>query len=55
MAMIKCHECGGEVSDGASVCPKCGAKLVPKGTAIRVVGLFLLIVFAYWAWFLAGR
>lgn len=27
MAMTKCKECGNEVSDSASTCPKCGAKL----------------------------
>lgn len=25
MALIKCHECGAEISDAASQCPKCGA------------------------------
>jgi hypothetical protein len=27
MALIKCSNCGHEISDKASVCPKCGAKL----------------------------
>ena len=26
MALVKCGECGGEVSDKAIACPKCGAK-----------------------------
>ena len=26
MALIKCHECGSEVSTEATACPKCGAK-----------------------------
>ena len=25
MAIIKCHECGKDISDTASVCPHCGA------------------------------
>lgn len=25
MALIKCHECGREISDQANVCPQCGA------------------------------
>jgi hypothetical protein len=33
MALIKCKECGNEVSNSASTCPKCGAK-VPKKTGI---------------------
>lgn len=27
MAMIKCHECGKEISDKASSCPNCGCPL----------------------------
>jgi len=33
MALIKCHECGREISDSASSCPGCGAPIgsvVPK-------------------------
>uniref|UniRef100_A0AAU8B5B5 Zinc-ribbon domain-containing protein n=1 Tax=Dulem virus 39 TaxID=3145757 RepID=A0AAU8B5B5_9CAUD len=30
MAIIKCHECGGEMSDEADFCPNCGAKLKKK-------------------------
>jgi uncharacterized membrane protein YvbJ len=26
MALIKCNECGTEISDSALACPKCGAK-----------------------------
>lgn len=29
MALILCSECGTQVSDKASVCPKCGAPIVP--------------------------
>jgi cytochrome c biogenesis protein CcdA len=29
MALIKCPECGGEVSDKARACPHCGAPLDP--------------------------
>ena len=27
MAIIKCEECGAEISDKAKVCPKCGAPI----------------------------
>ena len=30
MALIKCNECGHEVSDKASVCPNCGCPLVKE-------------------------
>lgn len=26
MAIIKCHECGNDLSDAAAVCPACGTK-----------------------------
>lgn len=35
MALIKCPECGKEISDKASVCPNCGcpiAEMTPNGT-----------------------
>jgi DNA-directed RNA polymerase subunit RPC12/RpoP len=32
MALIKCHECGAQVSDQAAACPHCGAKSKPKTT-----------------------
>jgi len=28
MSLIKCHECGGQVSDHAQTCPKCGAPVI---------------------------
>lgn len=30
MALIKCIECGNEISDKAEICPKCGAKTKKK-------------------------
>lgn len=39
MALIKCKECGGEVSTKAKACPKCGAK-VPR--------------FKWWLWLPLG-
>lgn len=33
MALVKCKECGSEVSTKAKVCPKCGAK-APKKTSL---------------------
>jgi hypothetical protein len=28
MALIKCHECSGQVSDHAQTCPQCGAPVI---------------------------
>ena len=46
MALVKCKECGGEVSSEATACQKCGAK-PPKGTSTATIvigGVFALIV-----------
>ena len=32
MALIECNECGAQISDKASVCPKCGNPLTPSAT-----------------------
>jgi uncharacterized paraquat-inducible protein A len=39
MAMVKCKECGGEISDSADSCPKCGAHLRTR----RGCGFYLLL------------
>ncbi|HCI3908997.1 TPA: zinc-ribbon domain-containing protein, partial [Pseudomonas aeruginosa] len=33
MALIKCKECGAQVSNKAKACPSCGAK-VPKSVGV---------------------
>lgn len=45
MALIKCHECGTEVSTEAKTCPKCGAKVKkPTSVALKVLLGFVAIV-----------
>ena len=47
MAMIKCHECGKEISDEADKCPHCGAppkKGVSAGSIVILVLLGILAV-----------
>lgn len=34
MALIRCEECGHEVSDKAQTCPKCGAQIVISETTV---------------------
>ena len=47
MALVKCKECGSEISDSAKLCPQCGFK-PPKtkwwlwGPVLLVVGVFIL-------------
>jgi|SRR5690554_2059475 len=46
MALVKCKECGSEVSTKAKVCPKCGAK-APKKTSLftwfmAVIGVMVI-------------
>lgn len=47
MAMMKCPECGSEISDKASACPKCGAKIKKKhkvlGITLLVIGILIII------------
>lgn len=46
MALIKCKECGAEISTKAEACPKCGAKR-PKPTSLvtwLIVGLFVYVI-----------
>jgi RNA polymerase subunit RPABC4/transcription elongation factor Spt4 len=45
MALVKCKECGEEVSTKAKICPKCGAK-APKKTSIFtwLILVFIIVV-----------
>jgi len=46
MALVKCKECGAQISDMAKACPQCGAAPKPSTsrTTIAVGGLFILAV-----------
>lgn len=35
MALVKCKECGNDVSDQAPTCPKCGAPVPPTASAAK--------------------
>jgi DNA-directed RNA polymerase subunit RPC12/RpoP len=45
MALIKCAECGGEVSTEAIACPKCGAKPKRKSAVVKYGGGFIAAMF----------
>ena len=50
MALIKCKECGNEVSDKAENCPECGAKVGPKqyGSGTLIVAIVGIIALVAW-------
>lgn len=56
MSLIKCSECGKEISGKATVCPHCGVPLTinRKGTSINPIVIVLLIFYSiysvYYAW-----
>ena len=52
MALIKCHECGTEISSKATKCPKCG--MVPKNRANIVVSVVSIVIMIWLFWSLFG-
>ena len=49
MALMKCQECGNDVSTEASACPKCGAKPKPKKKLSSIVfGVIILFLIIGW-------
>lgn len=47
MPLVKCHECGNEISTEAKTCPKCGAKVkkpVSRVTMLIVIALGIAFV-----------
>lgn len=44
MSLIKCHECGGQVSSAAKACPHCGAKPRKK---VGIIGIFFALFIGY--------
>ena len=60
MALVKCNECGNEISSTASRCPKCGARTLNskkkrKRFTIIVITILLLgimgyAVYSYYDW-----
>lgn len=53
MALVKCKECGNQVSTKAKNCPTCGAKVVKK---VGIIGwLFVLVIVLPFAWSIGGN
>lgn len=55
MALIKCKECGEQVSDKADLCPKCGApfKLRVKGPSGCMMILLVMVGVIFLFYFIA--
>lgn len=45
--LIKCSECGAEVSNQASKCPKCGAPTAQKKSWIAIIGAVIFFFLAF--------
>jgi len=48
MARIKCHECSGQVSDHARICPQCGAPVIAtikRRQKAALIGLGIRLAF----------
>ena len=48
MALIKCHECDGQISDHARICPQCGAPVIAtikRRQKAALIGLGIRLVF----------
>ncbi|HSH98414.1 MAG TPA: zinc-ribbon domain-containing protein [Methyloradius sp.] len=43
MALIKCHECGHEISTEAKACPQCGAEPKQKTGCLAYIGIFIVV------------
>ena len=46
MALVKCRDCGSNVSKDANRCPKCGAPVVSPKTTVLVLVIVMAAVFA---------
>src|SRR5699024_10336211 len=47
MSLIKCKECGNEISDEAKICPKCGVKTEKanqQSKSIKILVIAILII-----------
>jgi hypothetical protein len=49
MALIKCKECGNQVSSSAKSCPKCGAKIKSSGCFGKLFKIVLYIILGFLA------
>lgn len=47
MAMVKCKECGAEVSSKAKQCPNCGKRRMGIGAIIGIVIVVLLVIVGF--------
>lgn len=58
MALIKCSECGKEISDKAKICPNCGVDFKKNTMTLKIIGIsiitMILTIFIVWFFFIAN-
>ncbi len=59
MSLIKCNECGKELSDKAEICPNCGTKIIQnnskKTIMIAIIFIFILILISIIGYLYIGK
>jgi hypothetical protein len=55
MAVTRCHECGGQVSTSAKVCPHCGVDSPALSRALMKVALLVVVVVGAFAFLYGSR
>jgi zinc-ribbon domain len=55
MALVKCRECGNEVSIEAKTCPKCGARTRKTIGIANIIGVIALLIILFWFFFGGGN
>ena len=58
--MMKCQECGAEISDSAMSCPKCGAKTAlarkrEDGNLLTVIVIGFMVTFAFFGYLIVDQ
>jgi hypothetical protein len=48
MSLVKCADCGRELSNSARACPHCGKSRTHAGAAIFTA--LVMLALGYWAW-----
>lgn len=54
MALIKCHECGAEISSKATKCPKCGVVPKTRSNIVASVVSIFIVIWLLWSFFGGG-
>jgi hypothetical protein len=53
LTLVKCSECGADISSSASVCPQCGKPKAPRQGGLEAAAGVLVLIGLGW-WFFGG-